>query len=294
MPRAAAPRLRPPRRSFRRKLAIIVTLVLGIASAGVVAGLVMIKRLETGEWGVPETGDFERILKVKPGATARVIYLARRPIELTAGHDDSSKGISSVLASVRAKAAGAATPTATKEPVAANTPVRLPGWKGSDKGWQQVVGCVRTLFAPFDVVITDEPPPVDNYVLVAVGGKPAEIGVKNRRVAGLAPFNGGVIAKPVVFAFSAALDNEVRGVCDTIGMEVAHAYGLDHGYSCNDVMTYLPRCGARTFTDKDVRCGETKRRNCEGGEPTQNSFRRLLQVLGARAPTKTRSPTTAP
>ena len=72
-------------------------------------------------------------------------------------------------------------------------------------------------------------------------------------------------------------------------MEVAHAYGLDHGYSCNDVMTDLPRCRARTFTDQDVRCGETKRRNCEGGEPTQNSYRRLLQVLGARASTTPRS-----
>ncbi len=269
------PAARRPRRSFRRKLAIVVALVLAAAIAGIVLGMVMIKKLETGEWGLPDTADVERIMKVQPGATARVIYLARRPIELRPGHDDSARGISSVLASVRAKA--------TKPPVPADAPVKLPGWKGTDKGWQQVMACVRTLFAPFDVVITDAPPTIDNYVLVAVGGKPAELGVKDRRVGGLAPFNGRVIAKPVVFAFSAALGNDVRSVCETIGMEVAHAYGLDHGYSCHDIMTYLPRCGARTFTDKDVGCGETKLRNCEGGEPTQNSYRRLLQVLGARA-----------
>lgn len=270
-----------PPRSFRRKLAINVSLALGLAIMAVLAGMVMTKRLETGVWGPPEPDDFERILRLAPGAPARVIYLVRQPIELHAGRDDSSRGSSSVIASLRAKAAGSA--SATKESVAFSTPVKLPGWKGTDKGWQQVMGCVRSLFSPFDVAITDTAPVDDNYVLVAVGGKPAEIGAKDRRVAGLAPFNGGVIEKPVVFAFSAAVGNEPRTVCETIGMEVAHAYGLDHGYSCDDVMTYLPRCGARTFTDKDVRCGETKRRNCEGGEPTQNSYRRLLEVLGQRA-----------
>ncbi|MBA3463670.1 MAG: hypothetical protein H0T46_27175 [Deltaproteobacteria bacterium] len=290
--RAAPPPPPPARRSLGRKLAIIVTLALGIAFAGVVFGLVMIKRVETGEWGLPDTGDFERIVKVEPGAPARVIYLARRPIELRAGRDDSSKGISSAVASVRAKAARGA--TATQAPVAADQPVKLPGWNGTDKGWKQVLACVRKLFEPFDVVVSDEPPTADDFVLVAVGGKPKDLGVKDRRVGGLAPFNGGVIAKPVVFAFSAQLGNDVRNVCETIGMEVAHAYGLDHGYSCNDVMTYLPRCGARTFTDKDVRCGEGKARNCEGGEPTQNSYRRLLQVLGPRSRTKAPSPTPSP
>jgi hypothetical protein len=283
VPRAPAA---APRRSFRRKLTITVSLALGIAITAVLAGLVMVKRFETGVWGPPEPADFERILRITPGAPAHVIYLVRQPIELDAGGDDSSRRSSSVIASLRAKAAGPA--SATKEPVALAASVKLPGWKGTDKGWQQVMGCVRALFAPFDVVVTDVAPVDDNFVLVAVGGKPAEIGAKDRRVAGLAPFNGGVIEKPVVFAFSAAVGNEPRTVCETIGMEVAHAYGLDHGYSCDDVMTYLPRCGARTFTDRDVRCGETKRRNCEGGEPTQNSYRRLLDVLGQRASTTSR------
>ena len=77
---------------------------------------------------------------------------------------------------------------------------------------------------------------------------------------GLAPFNGDVIARPVVFAFAAQLGNSVTQVCETIGMEVAHAYGLDHGYLCSDVMTYLRPCGPKKFVDKDVRCGEGKAR----------------------------------
>jgi len=268
---------------------VIVVLVLVVAAAGAGLGLVIVTRLETGEWSVPDGESIERIIKIAPRQPARTIVLERRPIELRPGDDDAPRGVSSVLASVRAKASKPATTakagTAAKQPADPRRPAKLPGWKGTDKGWQQVVSCVAKLFEPFDVTVTDvAPPDLDNIVLVPVGGRPGDLGVTDRRVGGLAPFNGGVIARPIVFAFSAQLGNRVRDVCETIGMEVAHAYGLDHGYLCSDVMTYLQPCGAKRFVDKDIRCGEAKPRNCEGGEPTQNSYRRLLQVLGPRRP----------
>lgn len=271
-------------------MAAIVLVVL-VAIAGAIAGLVIVTRMETGEWKVPDAESVERIVKLAPRQPARTIFLERRPVELRPGQDDSSQGISSVLASVRAKAAKAVAAkaataksgTATKPPADPMRPVKLPGWKGTDKGWQQVMACVAKLFEPFDVQVTDQPPAdVDNIVLVAVGGRPGDLGVPDRQVGGLAPFHGGVIASPVVFVFSTQLGNNVRTVCETIGMEVAHAYGLDHGYLCSDVMTYLRPCGAKRFVDKDIRCGENKTRNCEGGEPTQNSYRLLMQVLGPR------------
>jgi len=148
-----------------------------------------------------------------------------------------------------------------------------------------------------------------SYALVVVGGVPADVGVANKRVGGLAPFSGGVIPTPIVFAFSGALQNDVQAVCETVGMEVAHAYGLDHAFECKDVMTYLTGCGPKKFVDKDVPCGETEARVCEGGKQVQNSVRHLLGVLGPRpappppapkppvktptkAPTKPRTPTT--
>ena len=286
MSRKQVPVAAPPRR-HKRTLLIAISVIALIALAGAVLGLVIVTRLETGEWRVPDQGDIEKIVKIAPKQPARTIFLERRPVEMRPGTDDSAKGVSSVLASVRAKAAKAA-PTAkagtvTKPPADPLRPVKLPGWKGSDKGWQQVVSCVAKLFEPFDVTITDKPPAdLDNIVLVAVGGRPVDLGVTDRRVGGLAPFHGGVIARPVVFAFSTQLGNDVRTVCETIGMEVAHAYGLDHGYLCSDVMTYLKPCGTKKFVDKDVRCGELAARNCEGGEPTQNSYKKLLQVLGPR------------
>jgi len=246
-------------------------------------------RLESGEWQVPDIDDMQRIVLRTPGPPSRTIFLERRPIVIYPGDDDSSRSISSVLGNTRAKAAASKTAAAVKPPTTLDPsrPAKMPGWRGTDRAWSQVVSCVAGLFAPFDVRVTDHPPPErEDHVLVVVGGKPGDLGVADGNVSGLAPFNGAVIARPVVFAFSAQLDNSVQQVCETIGMEVAHAYGLDHAYLCSDVMTYLRPCGAKRFVDKDARCGEGKPRACEGGKPTQNSFHHLLEVLGARPPAK--------
>jgi hypothetical protein len=268
-----------------------------VLAAAAVLVLTVALRIESGEWRVPDVDDMQRIVLRNPGPPARTIFLERRPVVIYPGHNDSSRAISSVLLNVRDKAVAAATAAAASKKAAGKPPpdparpAKLPGWKGSDRAWSQVVSCVASLFAPFNVKVTDRPPAADeNHVLVVVGGKPSDIGATDGHVSGLAPFNGAVIAKPVVFAFSATLGNSVRQVCETIGMEVAHAYGLDHGYLCNDVMTYLKPCGAKKFVDKEVRCGEGKPRDCEGGAPTQNSFQRLLQVLGARPPLKASAP----
>jgi hypothetical protein len=151
------------------------------------------------------------------------------------------------------------------------------------------------MYAPFNVTVTDERPTTDNFMLVVVGGKPTDLGIKNsHHVSGLAPFNGDVIPRAVVFAFAATANNDVQSVCETVGMETAHAYGLDHGYLCKDVMTYLTGCGKKEgFVDKDVRCGESKARDCEGGKPTQNSFRHLIAVLGPAGGTEPPATTVA-
>ena len=253
----------PSPRTHRRWL-IVAAIIGAFAAIVVIAGVAIINRIETGRWEVPDGEDFVRIVKGRPRPASKTIFLERKPVELKPGVDDAPHGVSSVLVSTAKK------------------PVNLPGWKGSNASWAKLVACVNDMFAPFDVVVTDERPSHEDFVLVAVGGKPSDIAVKDRRVGGLAPFNGDVIATPVVFAFSSALNHDVRAICETIAMEVAHAYGLDHGYECKDVMTYLTGCGAKKFVDKDVRCGEKKARNCEGGAPTQNSYRQLITVLGSR------------
>jgi len=263
MPRPP-PRPLPSPRAHRRWL-IVAALIGLFAAVIVVAGVTIINRIETGRWEMPDSGDFVRIVKGRPRQASKTIFLDRQPIELLPGIDDAPRGVSSVLASSSGK------------------PAKLGGWKGTNANWSKLVACVREMFAPFDVQVTDERPLHEDFVLVAVGGKPADIGIKDKRIGGLAPFNGDVIPIPVVFAFSTALNNDVRAICETIAMEVAHAYGLDHGFECKDVMTYLTGCGAKKFVDKAVRCGEKTARNCEGGAATQNSHRHLINVLGSRS-----------
>ena len=232
--------------------------------AGIIVAVAVSIRVETGAWQMPTQGDFVRIARRFDHKPSRTIFLERKPVDLKPGEDDAPHGISSVLAN------------------ASNQPARTKGWSGGDAKWKQLVTCVKKVFAPFDVVITDERPTTDNFLMVVVGGKPDDIGIKDsHHVSGLAPFNGAVIPRAVVFGFSVTSNNDVRATCETIAMEVAHAYGLDHEYLCKDVMTYLGGCGSKGFVDKDAPCGESKQRPCEGGTPTQNSFRRLVEVLGA-------------
>jgi hypothetical protein len=247
---------------------IIVGIVIAVLLIGAVVAVAVSIRVDSGTWRMPEKDDFVRIARRLDHRPSKAIYLNRNAIDITPGEDDAAKGISSVLAN------------------AGNKPAKTKAWSGGDKKWKSLVACVQKLFSPFDVVVTDTRPADDNFLMVAVGGKPADIGMKDgHHVAGLAPFHGGVIPRAIVFAFAATNKNDVQATCETIGMEVAHAYGLDHEYLCKDVMTYLGNCGKKTFVDADAPCGESKKRACEGGAPTQNSYRRLVQVLGAAPPT---------
>jgi hypothetical protein len=253
-----------PYAPWRKRLFIIGLAVLLAMVISVVAAVVVSIRVETGEWRAPTRQDFVRIARRFDNHPSKVIYMERNGVELKPGDDYAAGGISSVLSN------------------AANSPVRTRGFSGGDAKWKSILTCVTKMFSPFDVAVTDRRPKDDKFLMVVVGGKPADIGVTDgHHVSGLAPFNGSVIPRAVVFGFAATVDNDPRAVCETIAMEVAHAYGLDHEYLCKDVMTYLRGCGAKTFVDADAPCGESKKRSCEGGAATQNSYRRLVEVLGA-------------
>jgi hypothetical protein len=263
--RAPAP---PPRRRRRLGWWILITGLVALIAigGGLIAGIAVTKHRQTGQWQVP---DFEDVAKVvappSPPPVSKIIFLDRRGGLFLPGEDDAARGSSGVVAFHHPKG-----------------PVTMPGWKGSDAAWKKMRACVQAQFAPFDVVVTDELPAGIDFIRVAVGGKPKDLGIAERTVTGMAPFNGLVIPRAVVFAFAAQVTNDPRTVCETVAMEVAHAYGLDHEFLCKDVMTYLS-CGKRTFVDQDAPCGEKKKRACQGGAATQNSYRRLLAALGPAA-----------
>lgn len=204
----------------------------------------------------------EPLAPAAPRRPSRVIYLEAAPVTVRAGADDAARLTSSLLDS----------------PVA-----RMPGWDGGPVRWRRLVRCVQRLFEPFDVVVTDHRPARDEYMAVLVGGLPRDAGLDEDDITGIAPFDGGPIPRAVVFGFAAAMDDDVEETCETIAHEVAHAYGLDHEYLCSDVMTYLDGCGAKRFVDQPAPCGEDRRARCADGTAVQDSYRRLLDVLGPRA-----------
>ena len=259
----------------------------GVLGLGTAVGLVVGKRLKTGSWSVPTGDDLVRIDRGDDGGPPRVIYLHRGPITLTGGDDDAPRRVSSVVASAGRHAHGHDGDHHQAKPVSATgggRVVKLRGFRGTSKSWSLLTRCVERLFSPFDIRVTDvEPPAGTSYVMAVVGGRPKDVG-HPVRVGGLAPFNGDVVPGAVVFAFADELRNNTRATCEVIGMEVAHAFGLDHAYACPDVMTYLQGCGKKAFRDLDSQCGESKPRACHGGAATQNSYRHLMELLGPRKP----------
>jgi hypothetical protein len=203
----------------------------------------------------------------------RVVYLNREGALLTAGVDDASKNQSSLVRSAK------------------HASVAFAPFEGSHAQWTGVVECVRDRFKPFAIDIVDQRPVEPGYMMAMFGGTAKQFDAAQAIAGedhehsvrtGLSPFNGETIPGAVVLIFAKTLGNAPRSVCETAGMEIGHAYGLDHEMDCHDLMTYLPLCGPRRFVDKAVACGEQNPRECRRGGALQNSHAHLLQILGPR------------
>lgn len=196
-----------------------------------------------------------------PASSALPIYLNRFGGSYSCGNDDSATNVSSVVCGSNGGDVGS--------------------FSGSDSQWTFVRGCVQDMFAPFNVYVTDIEPTGLDYVEAVVGGVPGDAGMPNG-VGGVAPFTCGLIPNGIVYAFSDVYGNDMQGVCETVAQEVAHAFGLDHEFMCEDPMTYLGGCGEKSFQDVYAQCGEFEPRECQcGNADSQNSVQQMLQSLGA-------------
>ncbi|HTM21354.1 MAG TPA: Ig-like domain-containing protein [Kofleriaceae bacterium] len=146
-----------------------------------------------------------------------------------------------------------------------------------------VVDCVRALYEPFDVEVTADDPGSTPHFEAIVAGRPGEVGMSNQ-VGGVSPFDCGIIDNAITFTFANIYGGSVQAICETVGQESAHAYGLDHEFLCEDPMTYLSGCGPKTFHDTDADCGEYQSRQCQCGGSTQNSFQSIMSIFGPSNP----------
>jgi hypothetical protein len=171
----------------------------------------------------------------------------------------------------------------------------------ADAEWALLVQCMKEVYSPFNVNITDVKPAAGvSYHLALIAGQPAEIGQPNG-VLGVAPLAGNCAAFDNVISFTFANSHtqtdpvdRTNNLCWTAAQESAHAYGLDHEFAfidgqsaCSDPMTYRFECGGeKFFRNNTATCGEFVQdgpRACRCGA-NQNSHLKILSVFGAGTP----------
>jgi len=198
-------------------------------------------------------------------ALSRIIYLNPNGVILYPGKNDSSRDVSSVIAE----------------------PTLIEAWDTDELTWALTAQCVAEIYAPFDVVVTDEDPGDTPHIEAVLGGSPSDVGLPDN-VAGVSPFTSdcAIIESSMVFAFTDVLPDDPRTICEVISQEIAHSFGLDHERLPSDPMTYLDYDGDRTFQDQSVACGEFSDRKCgingTSCRQRQNSVSLLRQRLGPR------------
>ncbi|MBL0219705.1 MAG: hypothetical protein IPQ07_38295 [Myxococcales bacterium] len=234
----------------------------GTASYGdIVAGPSTINDLQFARQYLPGTGT--------PGVTAlaqsKIVYLNKNGVTLQPGNNDAR----------------------TNRSTLATQATTIPAWNVAPATWTATVNCMKELFAPFDVTITETDPGAAQHIEAVFGGSPGQLGMPNG-VAGVSPFTSdcSVIENSIVFTFTNVIPADARLACEIMAQEVAHSYGLDHELLASDPMTYLDYTGNRSFKNQTASCGEDVTRPCGINGSTcranQNSVALLTERLGAK------------
>lgn len=153
-----------------------------------------------------------------------------------------------------------------------------------DAAWDEVVACVATTYAPYDVEVVTTEPSSGDYVEIMVAGTAGEFGL-DATTLGIAPLASDCSAQTRVLGFAFANSHaggNVADICATAAHEAGHVYGLDHAFDCKDPMTYLTGCEPKRFLNLDLACGEFDGpRACKCRGASQDSHAVLTGVLGA-------------
>jgi hypothetical protein len=160
----------------------------------------------------------------------------------------------------------------------------LTAWPHGSQKWTELVQCVKDLYGPFDIQITDvDPGPNVNHSEVMIAGVASAIGADG--AGGIAPFEpcgGQLVDNAISFVFAAQTSN-LDFLCWAAAQESSHVFGLDHELNAKDPMTYLaPPYKKPGFQNVASPCGEemANPRECWCGGTTQNSYQYLMDTFG--------------
>lgn len=277
-------------RSFTRLAALGVALALGTTAASAARPRPYPAGTTLGQSHVLVVTPSEGF-STQAATVSKIIYLNRCSSGCTvtqSDHNDARNHLSTMVK--------AGTSTLTEF---ANTNGEVGG--AADGEWAQVVQCLKEVYSPFNVVVTDQKPAADQtYTELMIAGQPTDLGF-SPQVLGIAPVHIDCNAYDNAIAFAFANhqppSNRVTGICWTAAQEAAHNFGLDHEFqfsdgqsACSDPMTYRTDCGGQKFfRNKAALCGENAVRPCLC-PGNQNSHQKLLALFGAGTPL-TGSPT---
>jgi len=123
-----------------------------------------------------------------------------------------------------------------------------------DDTWNTVVACMREVYAPFNVEITQISPGSAPHFEIMIGGRPEEMGLPNG-VGGVSPFSCmPYIPNSVVFVYD-VWGNDPEEICATAAQEIAHSFSVDHCTDASDPMTYFEYHGRRHYQNRQIQCG---------------------------------------
>ncbi|MBA2538999.1 MAG: hypothetical protein H0V17_05140 [Deltaproteobacteria bacterium] len=174
------------------------------------------------------------------------------------------------------------------------TKYNLSEFAHGDESWNEVMQCLREVYSPYDIIVTDQPPPAGvPYNEGIAAGTQRELNLSG--LLGYAYNNQD--CSPRSYALSFTFANEfspqsINGMCRVVAQETAHSFGLTHSFeftdgrsACNDPMSYRTDCGGRRFFRNDfARCGEYEAASCGGCGGLQNTHQKLLNILGPGTP----------
>lgn len=206
-----------------------------------------------------------------PTCPAKVVYLNRTGGTFTHGTNDNSSTNVSVVIEQAASPKTLAAPTI------------------SAADWTAVRACLDNRFAPFRIAFTETDPGSAEHVELVIVAGTGDLNLPGGtlRLASSLPCdlvtNAPVPSlRAISYTVWGAYENTLR--CENLAAALATSYGLDSAFSCPDITSQLNGCGAKSFTDADVTCGEFSARACRCGGNTQNSFQYLKNFLGTPCP----------
>jgi len=156
----------------------------------------------------------------------------------------------------------------------------------TDASWSAIVDCVRDKYAPFDIAVTDvDPGDTPHFEVALVDNTSTDLGYP-AGAQNLAVFDCAPIWSGIGFVLLSGLEDDPAYDCWLTAKTSSFLLGLDNTIYCEDITSQRFDCPVedKEFVDYYGQCGETGPRSCHCGGQFQNSYKKLVAILGEACP----------